>query len=73
MHLRPPSVDHGVISFLWAFGLGLFLFLGFIAIGVTKATALIFSALLACAIFLYVRLYGEEQPRQTKSSRTRMR
>ena len=61
MHLRPPSFDHGVISFAWAIGLGLFLWLGMLAIGVSGATAFIMSALAACAIFFYVRLFGEEE------------
>lgn len=63
MHLRAPSIDHGVASFLWAFGLGLFLFLGSLAVGVSAAVAFIVSALLAAAIFFYVRLYGEEELR----------
>lgn len=70
MHLRPPSIDHGVVSFLWAFGLGLFIWLGLLAIGVTGATAFIFGALSAGAIFIYVRLYGEERPvRQRRGTR----
>ncbi len=64
MHLRPPSIDHGVASFLWAFGLGFFLWLGMLAVGVGGATALIFSALAGAAIFFFVRLFGEEQPRR---------
>ena len=64
MHLRPPSVDHGVVSFLWAFGLGLFIFLGMLSIGVGRGTAFIVSGIAAGAIFLYVRIYGEEQLRR---------
>ena len=64
MALRPPSIDHGVVSFLWAFGLGLFIWLGLLAIGVSGATAFIFGALSACAIFLFVRLFGEEELRR---------
>ena len=64
MHLRPPSIDHGVVSGLWAIGFGLFLFLGGISIGVDKATALIFSAVAAAAIFFFIRLYGEETLRR---------
>ena len=33
-----------------------------IAIGVGKGTALILSAVAGCAIFLYIRLYGEDRP-----------
>ncbi len=62
MHLRPPSVDPGVQAFLWAFGLGLFIFLGSLSVGVNSVTALIFSAVAAGAIFLYVSIYGEERP-----------
>ena len=59
MHLRPPSIDRGVTSFLWALGLGLFLFFGMLAIAIDKGTAFILSAVAAGAIFLYVRIYGE--------------
>lgn len=73
MHLRQPSFDRGVTSFLWAFGLGLYLWLGMLALGVSGATAFIFSVLAACGIFLYVRLYGgdEVRPPAPQSSKTR--
>jgi hypothetical protein len=57
--LRPPSIDRGVSSFLWALGLGLFIWLGLLAIGVSQGTALIVALLSFGAIFLFVRLYGE--------------
>ncbi len=60
MHLRPPSIDHGVVSFVWALGLALFIWLGAMAVGVSAATAVIVAALAGGAIFLYVRLYGED-------------
>lgn len=61
-HLRPPSIDHGVVSFLWGLGLGLFIWVGLLAIGISQPTAIIVSALCAFGIFLYVRIYGEERP-----------
>jgi hypothetical protein len=61
MHLRPPSIDHGLASFLWAFFLSLYLWLGMLAIGVDGATAIIVSALSFCAIFFFVRLRGEDE------------
>jgi hypothetical protein len=61
MHLRPPSIDRGVISFLWAFGLGLFLWLGMMSVGVSAGTAFILSVVAGGAIFLYVRIYGEPE------------
>jgi hypothetical protein len=74
IHLRPPSIDHGVISFLWGVGLGLFIWLGLRAVGVSQPTAIILSAVAAAAIFLYVRIYGEDAPRrQPGSPRDRMR
>jgi hypothetical protein len=63
MHLRPPSIDPGVTAFLWALGLGLFIWAGLLAIGVSKGTALILALLSFGAIFLFVRLYGEGSPR----------
>ena len=41
MHLRPPSLDHGLVSGLWGIGLGLFILLGSMAIGVAAGTAFI--------------------------------
>jgi hypothetical protein len=58
-----PSFDRGLTSFLWAFGLGLFLWLGMLSIGIDGATAFIFAALSACAIFFFVRLYGDDEVR----------
>ena len=64
MHLRSPSIDHGVISFLWAVGLGLYIWLGSLAVGVSSATAFIVAAVAAFGIFLLVRIYGDEEPRR---------
>jgi hypothetical protein len=66
VHLRMPSFDRGLTSFLWAFGLGLYLWLGMLAIGVGGATAFIFAALSAGVIFLYVRLYGGDDVRAVR-------
>jgi hypothetical protein len=74
MHLRMPSFDRGLTSFLWAFGLGLYLWLGMLAIGIGGATAFIFAALAAGVIFLYVRIYGEDEvrpPRRQKDAAKR--
>ena len=43
MHLRMPSIDRGVQSFLWALVFFLFLYFGMVAIEIAKATALIVS------------------------------
>jgi hypothetical protein len=62
VHLRPPSIDPGITSFIWAFSLGLFIWLGQLAVGVDKATALIIALLSFGAIFLFVRLRGGDEP-----------
>lgn len=64
MHLRLPSFDHGVVSFVWALALGVYLWLGMLAVGVAGGTAFLLSLVAACAIFLFVRIYGEEEPRR---------
>jgi hypothetical protein len=58
VHLRPPSIDRGVTSFLWALGLALFIWLGLLAVGVSSGTALMLGLLSFGAIFLYVRTQG---------------
>ncbi len=57
---RLPALDHGVVSFLWAAGLGVYIWLLGLAVGFGKSTSVILAAVSACAIFLLVRLYGED-------------
>ncbi len=59
MHLRAPSVDKGVSSFLWALGFFLFLWLGMRAVGVGSAESFIFAALAGFGIFFFIRLLGD--------------
>ena len=61
---RPPAIDHGVASFLWGLGLGRFIWLGLLAVGVSGATAFILAAVCGGAIFLFVRIFGEEDLRR---------
>jgi len=61
---RPPSFDHGFVSFLWGLGLGVLIWLGLLAVGISQATSFIFAALAGAAIFLYVRIFGEEELRR---------
>jgi peptidoglycan/LPS O-acetylase OafA/YrhL len=64
VHLRPPSIDPGITSFVWAFVLGVLLWAFMLAVGVSKPTAFIVAALAGCVIFVYVRRYGEDEPRR---------
>jgi hypothetical protein len=63
-----PAWDRGVTSFLWGLSLGLYLWLGMLAVGVSGATAFIIAALSGAAIFLVVRLYGGDEPRRPPAS-----
>jgi hypothetical protein len=63
MHLRVPSIDQGVQAFAWAVFFFLVLWLGMLALGVSDANAFVLSLLAAGAIFLLIRLRGEDPPR----------
>ncbi len=58
MHLRSPSIDRGVQSFIWAVVFFLVMYFGMVAVEVSKATALIVSLVAAFLIFLLVRTRG---------------
>ncbi|HEY7206797.1 MAG TPA: hypothetical protein VH416_01040 [Gaiellaceae bacterium] len=59
-----PSLAHGVVAFLWAFGLALYVWIGLLAVGASKATAFVIGFVAFCIIFLLVRLWGEDAPRR---------
>lgn len=61
MHLRPPAFSHGFTSFVWGFGLGLYVWIGLLAIGVGGGTAFLLGFLAAVAIFFVVLFYGGEE------------
>ena len=63
MHLRAPSIDQGVLAFIWSLVFFLYLWLGALAIDVPGGIALVVSLLAAGAIFLFVRTRGDETPR----------
>jgi hypothetical protein len=61
MHLRPPAFSPGFTSFLWGVGLGIFVWLGLLAVGISSGTAFLFAVLAGVLIFFYVRLFGADQ------------
>ena len=64
MHLRMPSIDRGVQSFIWAVVFFLFLYFGMVLIAVSKATALVLALVVGFLVFLFVRTRGgDEDPR----------
>lgn len=66
---RPPSIDQGVVALIWAVGLGAFIYFGLIAVGESGAIAVVISMVSFAAIWLVVRLRGEEQPPRPKRRR----
>ena len=64
MHLRMPSIARGVTSFLWALFFFLFIWIGGVSVGFSKATCFIVGAVAGFLIFLFVRVYGETEPKR---------
>jgi len=48
-----------VMAFVWAFLLGLYVYFGLLAIGSSKAIAIVVALLSFAGIWLFVRLRGE--------------
>ncbi len=69
MHLRPPSIDQGVIAFVWAVALGAYIYFGMLAVGVSGAVSIVISLVSAFGIWLFVRLRGEDLPVTTPRRR----
>jgi hypothetical protein len=69
MHLRPPSIDHGVVAFVWAVALGAYIYFGMLAIGANGAISIVISLVCAFGIWLFVRLRGEDLPVTTQRRR----
>ena len=63
MHLRMPSIDRGVQSFIWAVVLFLVLYFGMLAIAISKGTAFVLSLVAGFLVFVFVRTRGDDDPR----------
>ena len=61
MHFHPPSIDPGVIAFLWAIGLGAYIYFGLLAVGTSGAFAIVITLLSVAAIWLLVRTRGASE------------
>ena len=72
-HFRPPSISHGVTSFLWGLFYGAFIWGGLLSVGVSGATPFIIGAVAGAGIFVYVRVYGADEPRVPQSGSWRER
>jgi high-affinity Fe2+/Pb2+ permease len=60
---NPPSIDPGVMAFVWALVLGFVIYLFLVGIGTSHAFAIVITLLAFAAIWLFVRLRGEDRPR----------
>jgi hypothetical protein len=64
MHLRFPAFSPGFSAFVWGLVLGTYIFIGLLAIGISKPTSLVTGILGGFLIFFYVRLRGADQLRR---------
>jgi hypothetical protein len=62
-HFRLPSISQGFAAFVWGLFFGAFIWLGSVSVGVSSGTAFIIGAVAGFLIFLYVRIYGADEPR----------
>jgi len=64
VHLpNPPSIDPGVMAFVWAFLLAVYVYFGLLAVGASAAFSIVIARVAFAAIWLFVRLRGEDRPR----------
>ena len=69
MHLRAPSIAPGVQAFLWALTITIYLWLFMLAVGVDGAVSAIVAVVAGAAVFMLVRLYGEDLTRRRRRRR----
>jgi hypothetical protein len=63
MHFHLPSVDQGVMAFVWALLLAVYVYFGLLAVGSSGAFAIVIALLAFAGIWFFVRLRGEGRPR----------
>jgi hypothetical protein len=63
---RPPALAHGTSAFLWAVGLGGFIFVGMLSISISKGTSLIVAIVCGFAIYFAVLLFGADAWRRQR-------
>jgi hypothetical protein len=59
---NPPSIDPGVMAFVWALLLAVFIYFGLKAVGASGAFSFVLALLGFAGIWLFVRLRGEHRP-----------
>jgi hypothetical protein len=61
---RPPAFSPGFTSLVWGICLGVYIWVGLLAIGVSSGTAFLFALVAGALIFFYVRLFGADALRR---------
>jgi fatty acid desaturase len=61
MHFNFPSIDPGVMAFVWAVLLAAYVYFGLLAVGASGAFAVVIAGLCFAGIWLFVRLRGEDE------------
>jgi len=61
MHFHLPSIDPGVMAFVWAVLLAAYIYFGLLAVGASGAFAVVIAMLSFAGIWLIVRLRGEDE------------
>jgi hypothetical protein len=59
-----PAFARGITSFLWALFFGAFIWIGGAAVGISSAMSFIAGAVAGFLIFVFVRVYGDDEPRR---------
>jgi hypothetical protein len=59
---NPPSIDPGVMAFVWALLLAVYIYFGLLAVGSSAAFAIVIALVSFAAIWFFVRLRGEDRP-----------
>ena len=59
-----PAISHSTTSLLWALVFGLYIVIGGLALGWTRATSFVIAGVAGFGIYLYVRFYGGDAPRR---------
>jgi hypothetical protein len=60
-----PAFSHGVTSFIWGIVFGVYIWIGGIAVGFSGGVTFVVGLLAAAGVFLFVRVYGEDEPGPT--------
>jgi hypothetical protein len=62
MRFHLPSIDPGVMAFVWSLLLALYVYFGLLAIGASGAFSIVIALVAFAAMWLFIRLRGEERP-----------